>query len=355
MQKRLWLNLKYNNGFIKTDSMNTTMKKMINTLYILLLSLSSIQLAAEDSSHAKEQQPKWYQVELFIFANNTPNSNTDERWPRELSLKYPKQIIELRPAVTADSLLPVLEKNAQRYNDELAAMEPAINPAIAPNIDPDSETANINELNTNSGMRPPELQADGQQQPAHSGEAAFILLSKDQYQLGDVVKRTLAQADFRLLFHQAWRQPMDKRYEAAHLLIRGGDQFDSHYELEGSINLSVARYLHLTTDLWLSTFVSNLGREEDPWPVLPAVSLAEASSQSRSLFNRDSYTNGASLQAFSNPFADIAGNQYSVDQTVTLRQHRRMRSNELHYIDHPLMGLIIKITPYDGTQEVDEP
>lgn len=334
------------------------MKKMIHALYILLLSLSSIQLAAEDNPVEEQQQPKWYQVELFIFANNTPNGNTDERWPKELSLKYPKQIIELRPVVTEDSLLPVLEENAQRYNDELAAMESAINPALATEIDPHSETANIDGLTTNSESlhsETPALQADGQQQPAYSDEAAFILLSKDQYQLGDVVKRTLAQADFRLLFHQAWRQPMDKRYEAAHLLIRGGDQFDSHYELEGSINLSVARYLHLTTDLWLSTFVSNLGREEDPWPVLPTVPLAGASSQPRGLFNRDSHINGSSLQEFFNPFADIAGNQYSVDQTVTLRQHRRMRSSELHYIDHPLMGLIIKITPYDGTQEVDEP
>ena len=32
--------------------------------------------------------------------------------------------------------------------------------------------------------------------------------------------------------------------------------------------------------------------------------------------------------------------------SYNIEQYRRMRSTEVHYIDHPLMGLIIKITPY---------
>ena len=30
---------------------------------------------------------------------------------------------------------------------------------------------------------------------------------------------------------------------------------------------------------------------------------------------------------------------------VLLQQKRRMRSNEVHYIDHPMLGLVVKLTP----------
>ena len=35
---------------------------------------------------------------------------------------------------------------------------------------------------------------------------------------------------------------------------------------------------------------------------------------------------------------------------ILLEQTRRMRSGEVHYIDHPLLGLIIKFTPISGEE-----
>jgi hypothetical protein len=50
------------------------------------------------------------------------------------------------------------------------------------------------------------------------------------------------------------------------------------------------------------------------------------------------------------PEADIAdahtlGPAYPYRHAVALQQKRRMRSKEIHYIDHPMLGLIIKFTP----------
>ncbi len=36
---------------------------------------------------------------------------------------------------------------------------------------------------------------------------------------------------------------------------------------------------------------------------------------------------------------------YPYRHAVLLDQTRRMRSNETHYIDHPLLGVVIKFTP----------
>ena len=35
-------------------------------------------------------------------------------------------------------------------------------------------------------------------------------------------------------------------------------------------------------------------------------------------------------------------------RTVVIDESRRMRSNELHYLDHPLFGMVIKITSYEA-------
>ena len=46
-------------------------------------------------------------------------------------------------------------------------------------------------------------------------------------------------------------------------------------------------------------------------------------------------------------FDFIEQRQYRVDSTVVVRQDRRMRSEELHYIDHPLLGVLIKVIPHE--------
>ena len=46
---------------------------------------------------------------------------------------------------------------------------------------------------------------------------------------------------------------------------------------------------------------------------------------------------------------------YEAIRTVVIDESRRMRSNELHYLDHPLFGMIIKVTPYEApVPEADE-
>ena len=38
---------------------------------------------------------------------------------------------------------------------------------------------------------------------------------------------------------------------------------------------------------------------------------------------------------------------------VRINQNRRMRSEELHYLDHPLFGLLVRLTPWKTDQQKD--
>jgi hypothetical protein len=47
-----------------------------------------------------------------------------------------------------------------------------------------------------------------------------------------------------------------------------------------------------------------------------------------------------------NLMSDEEKEPYIPRQIVLMQQERDMRSNEIHYLDHPLLGIIIKIVPY---------
>lgn len=97
--------------------------------------------------------------------------------------------------------------------------------------------------------------------------------------------------DYRLLFHQAWRMRLVSEVNSIPLLIEGGDYFAGMPELQGKLKLSVARYLHLETDLFLNTFEA------------------------------------------------VNATDYKVVSSAGMHQRRRMRSNELHFIDLSLIHI----------------
>ncbi len=315
------------------------MKSLALTLLASVLTVTNLALAQDNTEEATEQQ--WYQIEVLIFAYQKAAASNTEVWPKELGLKYPQRIVELKKAAQNEVML-----NDWPVNSEAIAEE-----STAPSTE--APIQSLIEESTEQESPPEPLLVTLKEQP-------FTLLSEDQLSFSDMKKKLLRQKDLRQLFHGAWRQPIGERNDSESLLIRGGDQFDNHFELEGSISLGLERYLHITTDLWLSTFVSNAGRMENPWPVLPQAPVTssanaeaiETNDSNKDMFNQVNPSLGSGTlfvnnNEMQNPFLDLVGNQYAVDQTATMRQSRRMRSNELHYIDHPLMGLLVRITPYD--------
>ena len=136
---------------------------------------------------------------------------------------------------------------------------------------------------------------------------------------------TLSKGSYSLLYHQAWRQMIYGR--KTNIAISGGKTFNGHQELEGSIALSVGQYLRVQTNLWLTQFApvgTNFAQLNvtQTWPKLP-------------LRPNTSTGEGEKSQ------------DYLITRIVKLNQERSMRSNEVHYIDHPLLGIIVKIAPVE--------
>ncbi len=128
-------------------------------------------------------------------------------------------------------------------------------------------------------------------------KATHIASKKGLYTRLPNSKRTLTNVAKRMrrasgkpvrLTHMLWRQPAASKSKATPIHVAGRTKTG---KVTGTAKVSVKRYLHLDLDLLLET------------------------------------TNGPAPGRF------------------RMQAHRRMRSGELHYIDHPIMGALIRITP----------
>lgn len=259
------------------------------------LDLPTAELRQRMAAIADVHKEKWYQVEVLVFARSASWSR--EYWRLDRS------------------------------------------PMLAPEngIHPDEETV----------LLPPHADP-----LAHDAAAlgAWQLLPSDRLILGDMLGRMVESGDYRVLYHGGWVQPVRERSVALPIYLSGGDEiplatasdavldlagieaglpplepvpaarsgpdlepveapFGEDYmapatqrELQGMLRLHLARYLHVEPELWF-TSVSAEG------------------------------------QRF----------------RVSIDQSRRMRSGELHYLDHPLFGLLIRLTPHrtEGQQELE--
>lgn len=208
---------------------------------------------------------------------------------------------------------------------------------------------------------------------AAAAKLGYKILPKSQFRLLDVVTRLVESPRYDLLFHAAWRQPglekkkvlpiwikagriygneftsIDNQIEMLEALPRSGAEegkvyeFDQQspesielqmlerqnlpghqglYELEGKITIALSRYLHAYTDLVLRRPRLSID------PVLTSASqntlLAAGSADTRILNNH------------------------------SLKEHRRMRSKTLHYLDNPEFAMLILITPFKVAQDFKE-
>lgn len=228
-----------------------------------------------------------------------------------------------------------------------------------------------------------------------------------------LVKKLSGAYRYRLLFSGSWPQALQARKQAAALLIEGGDAVGQHHELEGYIRIGLERYLHIDTDLWLSKFSeqrpaprrsdyeaagndysaarqttarstyqgssypdadTSARRRLSEFPALPipfpvndrhaAAPDLSADSDTPSEDDPDTRTeNTHSDEDRNQPFRPSSNldvlsaddSSYFVDRTVVMRQNRRMRSGEVHYLDHPMFGVLIKITPIAAESDDDSP
>ncbi len=125
-------------------------------------------------------------------------------------------------------------------------------------------------------------------------QRALTPLPADQHELNGAASRLRGSGQTRVIVHRAWIQRAEARENPQPVLLQAGNWHRDRYAYEGTLSLTRGRFLHFHAQLW---------RDPDGQPA-----RAER------------------------PFE-------------TLDESRRMRSGELHYLDHPHFGVLVLVNP----------
>lgn len=275
-------------------------------------------IALFSASFAAQAQERWFQIEVSVFSNEALADRAEEQWQaRANDLAFPSRMQRLQSLLDIlliDALLPAAEQDQQADDngEELASF-----------------------LAAQAEQRAADLRAVGPPPLSLEGGFKFFDFSRDSFLqlpsgLSDFqqTNRTLDRSpEHRLLFHGLWRQPVLNSNQAVPLFVRGGENFGDYDELQGSLTIRFndnRDRVVIDADLWLTQF-STLPLENATWqlPVPP-----------------DAFTS-ASL----NPADDTQ--QYHPIAVYHMDQSRDMRSDEFHYLDHPALGIVIMVEPYE--------
>lgn len=234
------------------------MKKMKFCVLSCLLALCVVKSTYADSDFAGQ----WYQVDLIIYSQINAANVNDENWPPiQPNQLDPSKMITLR---TAGNQSPFNASNYQLLTNNYSIMK--------------------------------HVQANLQQ-----------------------------RTEFPILLHLTWVQKINTASQAKPIHIYGGSLYDASgrliadadsskgqlpsnyasgvWEIDGSLTLSVEKYLKAVFNLQLAEPTQTINRYAKQ------------------------------------PIASSGGLTY-----FRIMQSRRMRSDEVNYIDHPLYGILIKIS-----------
>ncbi|WP_417596534.1 CsiV family protein [Oceanospirillum sp.] len=287
---------------------------------LLAMMVGSPVLAAD--STAGKPAPRYYSVEMIIFSYEEQDEGLSENWPENIQVELPASYLQLyRPSDITSELLRVTQQEVQTR--------------VKTNSQGETEL-----VETPVGVVP--LSSQQRADIKNNRLPNFFYMPKKKMQLNAQYNRLKRRSGLRVMYHEAWSMPVYDRENSTPILIQGGEQFDNLFELEGSIEISVARYLHLDTNLYLREFEANHNTDQ----ANPADFNGRLSHHDSSVSVLQQNT------AVPNPSLALLGfRQYRVDTVIPLKQSRRMRSRDLHYIDNPRYGILIQLLPYNPEEE----
>ena len=282
----------------------------------------------------------WYYVETLFFRHATPPDDEDfsQRPPR----RYPFELAALDPPPTAYA-----ERIAAVPEDPLDFPRLEQFDCIAPTPAPWMETDLVVPApDTEPGEegededQPPIVEIPpiptGPPAPSPEQFARWALEEFERelfregwrWQYDGLSLRTAAirmrrSDDYEVMHHGKWLQTVPPRDSAAPLLIQLGAP-DASFELEGSVSVTLGRFLHFATQVWLRK------RPPATEPVLAGGGETAGKADSGS--------------------ADTDGSTMDAAGYVRLSESRRMRPGELHYLDHPWLGILVRIEPVEAPE-----
>ena len=256
----------------------------------VLMWLTTSNAQAED---APTLANAWYRIEVIVFERTDDATGGEQllggpaaplpRTSRAFIAPDPARVYLLDPAMLGDPLLPSFDAALARDSTATPTQstEPAALPPVpAPPPSPTERAAALMHAYEDSLF-----------------EQCFQWQSPGTLMLNSQTARLERSGRYRVLLHGAWIAPIPDRDAPLPMLIQAGDRSGDQWRIEGTIAVTLGRYLHADVALRYRL---------DPL-------------------------------AGTDPLA--------TPDYLELHELRRLRSGELHYLDHPRFGVLLQIDP----------
>ena len=313
--------------------------------HLFALAFASANASGAQADIEDHLERDWYYIETLFFRHLAPPD--DEDFSRQTAPRHPLGLAALEPAPAAYSELIAAEPpepldfpRLEQFDctapipapwmetDHFVELPPDSDPALQEDGESESQPPNVAVAPVPTG--PPTPSPEQLARWALEEFERGLLREGWQWRYDDLTLRAAAtrmrrSGDYAVMHHGRWLQAVPPRDSAAPLLIQVGAQSpDATFELEGSASVTLGRFLHFAAQLWLRQAPPDTHAAPDP--AREAESTGEADSVP----------------------GDIDGLTTDAAGYVLLSESRRMRPGELHYLDHPWLGILVLIEPVDA-------
>ncbi len=249
-------------------------------------------------------QNQLFLVDLILI-KYLPEYGTNEKFSTP-SIKKPKQITFL-----AEFPYPELRVNTESFNLDYLFKDLF----MSVKIDEDSDPISSKEEALSDEKLIPILEEK---------KSIFEIDSAREFSMSSEVTKIARSRDFRVIGTKSWFQEIKSRKEAEYIFL--DSKFFKGTRIFGFLQLYKERFLHFSSNLYLS--------ELDP-----TAEWDENFISGRNVFDEE---------IILNLFEDK--NQKVLYE---IQHSKKFRSGELHYVDHPKFGMLIKLTK--AQKEISSP
>lgn len=281
-----------------------------------------------------------YRVEVMLFTYLDENSAREEHWPL-LKERAEAEEAAITAALEEDTAATAESDTAGDANSGVLQVSADESSGLNPDA---SDEMNSAEEDTDS--TPP-----------------VTLL--DDLEFANAVNRFGYRSDMKVVWHQAWIEELQDSANAYdHEVTASYEEENFRIDISGSFNLYRSRYIHIRPDLEVDQLIFTI---PDDAPLSGETNDNTDEGAMTMAVTSDTTSNSEALPGVEGQMTILPSDQGITNEPVAepepewiplraakIERSRRMRSGEVHYLDHPLVGMVVKVTPYEVPEEASE-
>lgn len=294
-----------------------------------------------------------YRIEVMMFAYLDENSAREEHWPL-LEERAAQRALEEEAAIAAALL-------AAENQETDALVETGLDSYSARLIDALSSTDSQSEQDLEPGQEQGKNQ-DQEQETIEEETVPSPIMVLDTLEFAETVERFSYRNDIEVIWHQAWVESLDTAETAySHEITGQIEKENFRIDLSGTISLYRSRFIHIQPDLEVNQQIFTIPDDapvadnitETPEETTPESAVQMGQMNSQPEMTSPVMTESLTQESIPSPAMKVEPEWIPL-RVAKIERSRRMRSDEVHYLDHPLLGIVVKVSPWVASAEEEK-